>query len=229
MTDAEWLACDDPRIQLNLWLQKKNRKVRLAAVAACRAFWDFLTDERISGHVTDEHRREASESLAVAERFADGLATEEELEAAWERAEAVSRALRDAIDAFAAGDYDMDDMRVGDAQEVTDAIGWAASTSPERTFSPLRGIPGLEFLVARALREVFGPPTPPSFSRAWLTPTVTAVAQGVYADRAFDRLPVLADALEDAGCTDASILDHCRSGDEHARGCWVLDLLLAKG
>ena len=47
-------------------------------------------------------------------------------------------------------------------------------------------------------------------------------------DRAFDRLPVLADALQDAGCDNADILTHCRSGGEHVRGCWVLDLLLGK-
>jgi hypothetical protein len=58
--------------------------------------------------------------------------------------------------------------------------------------------------------------------------TVPQIAQAIYTDRAFDRLPVLADALEDAGCADASILDHCRQPGEHVRGCWVLDLLLGK-
>ena len=50
----------------------------------------------------------------------------------------------------------------------------------------------------------------------------------MYEDRAFDRLPLLADALEDAGCADADILVHCRNGGEHVRGCWVVDLLLGK-
>ena len=54
------------------------------------------------------------------------------------------------------------------------------------------------------------------------------MAQLIYDDRAFDRLPLLADALEDAGCTDADILAHCRNGGEHVRGCWVVDLLLGK-
>jgi hypothetical protein len=52
--------------------------------------------------------------------------------------------------------------------------------------------------------------------------------QGIYNGRAFDDLPVLADALEDAGCTDRDILEHCRSGGEHVLGCWVVDLLLGK-
>jgi hypothetical protein len=57
---------------------------------------------------------------------------------------------------------------------------------------------------------------------------VTRIAQAVHEDRAFDRLPILADALEDAGCTDATILDHCRGPAAHVRGRWVLDLLLGK-
>jgi len=82
----------------------------------------------------------------------------------------------------------------------------------------------------------------------WLTDTVTKIARQIYADRAFDLLPVLADALLDAGCEDEAILNHCRGRDPgplgfegsdhtitvqrlcgpHARGCWVLDLLLGK-
>ena len=54
------------------------------------------------------------------------------------------------------------------------------------------------------------------------------VAQGIYYDRAFDRLPILADALEDAGCHDAAILEHCRQPGPHVRGCWVVDLLTGR-
>jgi len=64
---------------------------------------------------------------------------------------------------------------------------------------------------------------------AWLTREVRALADGIYAERAFDRMPLLADALEAAGCTKADLIEHCRSGLEHARGCWVVDLLLGKG
>ena len=55
------------------------------------------------------------------------------------------------------------------------------------------------------------------------------LARAAYDERAFERLPVLADALEDAGCGDAEILDHLRAPKLHARGCWVLDLLLGIG
>jgi hypothetical protein len=55
-----------------------------------------------------------------------------------------------------------------------------------------------------------------------------SAGEAIYTDRAFDRLPILADALEEAGCTDAAILEHCRGPGPHVRGCWVVDLLLDK-
>jgi hypothetical protein len=54
------------------------------------------------------------------------------------------------------------------------------------------------------------------------------MAQAIYDERAFDRMPILADALEEAGCPDQDFLGHCQSGGEHVRGCWVIDLLLGK-
>jgi hypothetical protein len=79
------------------------------------------------------------------------------------------------------------------------------------------------------LRDIFGNP----FRRAtvlpsWRTATVTALAEASYAERGIDRLPILGDALEDAGCTDTAILDHLRGPGPHVRGCWALDLLLGK-
>jgi hypothetical protein len=82
-------------------------------------------------------------------------------------------------------------------------------------------------------RDLFGP----LFFRVvtveqdWLTRNdgiALQLAQAIYAERAFDRLPILADALEDAGCDNADILAHCRQPGEHVRGCWVVDLLLGK-
>jgi hypothetical protein len=62
----------------------------------------------------------------------------------------------------------------------------------------------------------------------WLTPTVTQLAIAIYHDRSFDRMPVLADALSDAGCDNEDILNHLRQPGVHVRGCWVLDLVLGK-
>jgi len=67
-----------------------------------------------------------------------------------------------------------------------------------------------------------------TLSPAWLTSTVIALARQMYESRDFSPLPILADALQDAGCDNADILDHCRSGGPHVRGCFVVDLLLGK-
>ena len=76
---------------------------------------------------------------------------------------------------------------------------------------------------------IFGNPFKPITPKGkWLTPTVTSLAQAIYTDRTFDRLPIMADTLEDAGCTNQDILSHCRHPGDHCRGCWVVDLLLAK-
>jgi hypothetical protein len=76
---------------------------------------------------------------------------------------------------------------------------------------------------------IFGNPFRPiTADAAWLTPTAVSLAQAIYDDRAFDRLPILADALEDAGCDNADLLNHCRLPGEHVRGCWPVDLLSGK-
>ncbi len=80
------------------------------------------------------------------------------------------------------------------------------------------------------VRDIFGilPFRNLPFAPAWRTSTVVALADGIYQDRAFDRMPILADALEDAGCDNEDILDHCRGDGPHVRGCWVVDLVLSK-
>ena len=78
-------------------------------------------------------------------------------------------------------------------------------------------------------RCVFGNPfRPVAVDPAWLTPAVVALARGIYEERAFDRMPILADALQDAGCDNDDILNHCRDDGPHVRGCWVVDLVLGK-
>ena len=77
--------------------------------------------------------------------------------------------------------------------------------------------------------DVLGNPfRPVALDLAWLTSTVLTLAAGIYAERAFDRLPILADALQDVGCENADILAHCRGPGPHVRGCWVVDLVLGK-
>jgi hypothetical protein len=86
---------------------------------------------------------------------------------------------------------------------------------------------------AEVLRDILGNPFRPlpKVNAAWLAwegGTVPKLAQAAYDERAFDRLHVLADALEEAGGTDADLLGHLRGPGPHVRGCWVVDLLLGK-
>ena len=92
------------------------------------------------------------------------------------------------------------------------------------------GGPEVPVILCSLIRDVFGNPARRvRVNRAWLTTTVVALAKGIYDEKAFDRMPILADALQDAGCDNEDVLNHCRGQEPHVRGCWVLDLLLRKG
>jgi hypothetical protein len=81
---------------------------------------------------------------------------------------------------------------------------------------------------AMIFRCVFGNPFRPVRPGPWITPAAVSVARDIYDRRDFSALPVLADLLEEAGCPEQAVLDHCRQPGEHARGCWVVDLVLGK-
>lgn len=97
-----------------------------------------------------------------------------------------------------------------------------AANDVARALSTDSGLPSL-------LRDVIGNPfRAVTVDPAWVTTTTRGLAEGIYAERAFDRLPILADALEDAGCDNSDILSHCRGDGLHVRGCWVVDRILGK-
>jgi hypothetical protein len=91
---------------------------------------------------------------------------------------------------------------------------------------------GAVWEVARArhadlLRCIFGNPfRPRTFSPSWRTDTAVALARQMYDSRDFGAMPILADAIQDAGCDNEEILSHCRGPGPHVRGCWVADLVL---
>ena len=85
----------------------------------------------------------------------------------------------------------------------------------------------------RLIRDIFGNPFRPTPTidpawRTWNDATIAKLAQRMYDSRDFAAMPILADALEEAGCTSGELLDHCRQPGEHVRGCWVVDLILGK-
>ncbi len=124
----------------------------------------------------------------------------------------------------------MPDDEARAAEKAALAAARAAADTPWPATGELhRGCPDERASQADLVRDIFGNPfRSVGIELEWLTDTVLALARGIYADRAFDRMPILADALQDAGCDDEDILGHCREPREHARGCWVVDLLLSK-
>jgi hypothetical protein len=225
--EQAWLNSTTPNSLLRTLKGKRlPRQRRLFAVACCR---------RVLGEMADELSRRAVE---VAESFADGLAGREELNTAYQAAQAVAmhrvQRCQETLETEQAAAWAL--WRLAYAaqcacapsqpDEASDQIlKRAAHLSTERANREKKAHSDL-------IRDIFGNPfRPVTIDPAWLEwndGTVAKLAQAIYDERAFERLPVLADALEDAGCADADFLTHCRGPGEHARGCWVVDLLLGK-
>jgi hypothetical protein len=221
MTEAEWLKCDGLGSMLGFVHGKSSdRKLRLFAVGCCRQIWR---------RIKPGHCRQAVET---SESFADGGVTDKKLQKAGRlAADAVSLLEMEAQTFMRLGKYaERDASRAAEAACRKELSPWTVVCWAKEA---------IRFTQERAkdqcflLRDCLGPCLFRTIKAGdlwlcWNDGAIRKMAQHIYDDRAFDRLPLLADALEDAGCTDADILAHCRSGGEHVRGCWVVDLLLGK-
>jgi len=204
MTEAEWAACRDPRELFDYHRMKRDpRRLRLLAVACARLIPPTSLPPQL-GSVID-----------VAERFADGAATRAEFLAARRLVRAAGRRTNDFTQGHRVLMWLADDSLEGQSMAITvtrDLTGPAGAAAE-----------------CDLNRCVFGNPyRAVAFDPAWRTEAAVGLASGIAADRAFERLPVLADALEDAGCADPDVLGHCRGGGPHATGCWVVDGLSGK-
>lgn len=213
MTEEEWFACDNRQPMLEHFRDRfSNRKLRLFACACCRHVWPFLTPE-------------SHAALETAERFADGAAGAAALELARESAHAAARSAEDEAVVLATHP---------DAWSA--ALDAASSAAGRKRFLiwPGRNEFDGERLMAEhqhfadVLRDIFGNPfRPVTFAPEWGTGTVLALAREMYASRDFSAMPILADALQDAGCEHPDVLAHCREPNQiHVRGCWVVDQVL---
>ena len=116
------------------------------------------------------------------------------------------------------------------ARECANCCAWSSTRMHNEHFGVHMTVPVEEWTgQAFLLRDIFGNPFRPiTLDPRWLTSTVVDLAQAIYNERAFDRMPILSDALMDAGCDSEDIILHCRGDGPHVRGCWVVDLLLGK-
>jgi hypothetical protein len=120
-------------------------------------------------------------------------------------------------------------VRLALRQAWTVAGAWRSAASAELTAARGTKPEAEKRAQADLVRCLFGNPfRRPELDPAWRTSTATGLARAIYDEYAFDRLPILADALEDAGCDDEAALRHCRQDTVHARGCWVVDWVLGK-
>jgi len=221
MTEDEWLACDDPSAMLE-FLQEKitKRKCLLFACACERRLWERPDCER--------------EKVEATERYADGQGSADDVLAALETIGIDGVTLEsvtdmDPLDWAEYGARDSAEFAANVAQtepieDAEDERAWGAAFTAETTVQ------------AALLRDVVGNPfSAQSVARAWLMSTVESLAEAAYNERNASsgeldpqRLAVLADALEEAGCSDEAILSHLRSHGTHVRGCWAVDLVLGK-
>jgi hypothetical protein len=246
MTEAEWLACADPTPMLEfLRGRASERKLRLFAVACCYRIWHLLTDKTGRQAVAAAERIAEMESARVnlvdfvdrvwyaGFQYIDGFRKERDLNIASHAVYAAYNSLPDVYppDAFSG----LSSLRPN-VMMVPHEVAWAVAHCRRRGDEDEANESVFQAELKEQvpfLHDLFGPLPfrPVTINTQWMTwneATVARQVQGIYDERAFDRLPILADALEDAGCTDHDILNHCRGPGPHVRGCWVVDLLTGR-
>ena len=212
MTEQEWLAGTDPQAKLNyIFDRASDRKVRLLGIACCYAHWHALPNE------------ECRRAVDTAERKVEGRATEMYFQVA----------VRDVGEFLASLLLDLsrhnDNTCTGRESEVAVLQGLLIAVHG-RDYRFRWGVAGVPLIGGSdCFSEVFGNPfRPVPAEPRWLTSTAISLARTIYYEKKFDRLPILADALEEAGCDDGELLAHCRGDRTHVRGCWAVDLVLGK-
>jgi hypothetical protein len=213
LTEQEWLTSVVPEPMLEyLGRSAGARKLRLFAVACSRRVWPGLCPE-------------AQAAIEVAERHAEGLAPRRELD-------------RVAGQSYLCTSPSPYSAALNAAHDVARIVSFNRAHPGGEMESPRdfhlwhEQDPNEQAAQCVLLREVFGNPFRPApFDPLWITSgggAVSRLAQAIYEERGYDDLPILADALEEAGCDAVEVLEHCRGPGPHARGCWVLDGLLNK-
>lgn len=247
MTETEWQECISPELMLaHLGEGASPRKRCLLACACVRRIWPLLDHEHLRQAVKVAERfadgRVAAKVVDKARRLVRRLREEREIEAGL-RGTWMARAARAAAQAVEALLPEQGPILIAprDVREPPDVVSAtrtartaaraAEAAREDETIAAIETIRRLHTLDAVELvREIFGNPFRPAVIDPcwldWKKGKIPRMAHVIYRKRCFRNLPLLADALEEAGCSDSAILTHCRAPVDHARGCWVVDLLL---
>jgi hypothetical protein len=218
VTEKEWLTTDNPTNLLNhVGATAHARKFRCVAAEVARTVRsevDMLGG--LGGRV-----------IRAVEAYADGKLDD-----------ATAEQLRLAVRTYLSNHFETlsADQRIGFAG-VSHGLAEVPFVAAHNTVDATLRLRGIEYgaglpharYVVDVIRCIVGNPfRPVACDPSWRTTTVVGLTDAIYTERAFDRLPILADALEEAGCTHPDVLAHCRGDGPHARGCWVVDLILGK-
>jgi hypothetical protein len=233
MTEAEWIGGADPLMMMAFLRGRvSNRKLRLYALAGSKP--------------PVVPSPECDQVHALAERYADGEASESEV-APFREQPGIDRVAQfwwfegrrllkhDAHEAatecleirIAARWVQIEAGMPGMRLDLAGQWEYFTTTEPDQfwSYENPEAVPGQ----VDTIRDVVGNPfRPVTFSPAWRTNTVLSLARTMYESRDFSAMPILADALQDAGCDNDDVLSHCRGAGPHVRGCWVCDLVLGK-
>jgi len=225
MTEVEWLICDNVKSMLRVLRGRADeRKLRLFAVAGCRSVWSLVQG------------MDGQRALETAEGYADGAVTQHEMITAYVSTNTLinvirsqSRNVHQDPKAFAL---------LAVLRGTSTGLCFYGRDWEYETYDPYQCASDVAEYVEKGsawgkkgdtLRDIFGNPfRPVAFDTAWRTDTAVALATQMYESRDFGAMPILADALQDAGCDSDDILSHCRGPGPHVRGCWVVDLVLGK-
>ncbi len=241
MTESQWLTCIHPRKMHALVTRNRSgRKLQLIGCAMARFVWDRI-DEPI-----------VREGILAVEKFVDGELTHAEYLPKYEAAQAIVQRRIDT--SLPTGEFEpLAGMLVAQGIISANLVVAVDRVLLWTEFAVMMTATSGQRLIAREnlnkracdlYREIVGNPfrvylLRPNFagggicypdgSRCLISETAKQIAQGISLDGGYDRMPILADAMEDAGCDDRVMLDHLRSPTvNHVRGCWALDVILGR-
>jgi hypothetical protein len=255
MTESQWQTCTDPAPMLAFLRRRASeRKLRLFAVACSRRMLHLVTDDfgrqavALAERLAEGRAREPDRAALwerIQEMREDRIADREFFGATLAYAvqggiaqagnvlSVVTSAAKKVVTALGHEELNrvLPQSALGErATAAAESIGWSALRQRQADRASQEAKQRERQVQADLLREIFGNPfrtvAIDDACLHWNDGTVPRLARVIYDERRFETLPVLADALEDAGCSDVSLLQHCRSGAAHVRGCWAVDVLV---
>ena len=226
MTEAQWLGCEEPVLMLQfLEGAPIDRKLRMFACACRRRISDKLYDsDRAAMEAMERIIEEPGgvESLDRREVEAGGYFFSCYVVCYWGAEPAAELCRATASRAWNAAIAAALDSASGAGEQFFEDSQTYGNNDEAEDFE--------RRTQAAFLRDIFGNPFRNThFSPVWRTDTAMSLARTMYESRDFSAMPILADALQDAGCDSEDVLNHCRDANQvHVRGCWVVDLVLGK-